>query len=180
MAENVHQLHIGLTSGYVLLGTILGIKLREDNGNPDHAKILKWAFGFSIFLLITGLLLHQLNKINPLFIISKNLATVPWCLLSSTFTIWIWMIVYWLVDMKGHNSWFRIIEPAGTNPLFAYILAPLVVEIFALAALAFNGFDIYSWFGESFVTGFLRAIIIAFSMTWLAGFLSEKGLRLRL
>jgi heparan-alpha-glucosaminide N-acetyltransferase len=164
----------------VILGVILGMKLREDNDNPNHANILKWAFSFSIFLLITGLVLHQLNKINPMFIISKNLATVPWCLLSSTFTIWIWIVVYWLVDIKGHNSWFKVIEPAGTNPLFAYVLAPLVVEIFAIIALVFNGFDIYSWFGESFITGFLRAVFIAFSMTWLAGYLSKRGLRLRL
>ena len=171
---------LGSHTAVILTGAILGNKLSEKLENPDHAKILKWSFGLSIFLLIAALLLHQLNKLDKMFIISKNLGTVPWCLLSSTFTIWIWMIVYWLVDMRGHDSWFKIIEPAGTNPLFAYILAPLVVELFALIAIAFNGFDIYSWFGESFVTGFLRAIFIAFSMTWLAGYLSKKGLRLKL
>jgi heparan-alpha-glucosaminide N-acetyltransferase len=178
------KMYIGYTLGshpaIVLLGVILGTKLHDNIEIPNHADILKWAFGFSIFLFITGLFLHQLNEIDQIFIISKNLATIPWCLLSSTFTIWIWMIVYWLADMKGRNSWFKIIEPAGTNPLFAYILAPFVVELFALTALAFNGFDIYSWFGESFITGLLRAVFIAFSMTWLAGYLSKKGLQLKL
>ena len=169
---------LGSHPAIVLLGVLLGLKLRDQN--PDTYKILKWAFWFSIYLLIAALLLHQLNKLDKMFIISKNLATVPWCLLTSTFTIWIWMIVYWLVDVKSFGSIFKIIEPAGANPLFSYILAPLVVELFALIALAFNGFDIYSWFGESFVTGFLRAVLIAFSMTWLAGYLSGKGLRLRL
>ncbi len=171
---------LGSHTAIILTGAILGNQLRENLKNLVHTKILKWAFGLSIFLLIAGLFLHQLNKFDKMFIISKNLGTVPWCLLSSTFTIWIWIAVYWLVDMKNFSSWFKIIEPAGKNPLFAYILAPLVVELFALSALAFNGFDIYSWFGESFITGLLRAVFIAFSMTWLAGYLSEKGLRLRL
>jgi predicted acyltransferase len=179
------KMYAGYTLGshpaLVILGIILGIKLRRNIDNPNHADILKWSSGFSIFLLATGLLLHQLNKIDQMFIISKNLATIPWCLLSSAFTIWIWMIIYWLVDMKGLSSWFKIVEPAGMNPLFAYILAPLIVECFVIiSAVAFNGFNIYFWFGESFYSGLSRAFLIAFLMTWLPGYLGKKGLQLKL
>ena len=177
-------MYVGYTLGshpaIVLLGVVLGIKLREHFGNPDHTYILNWAFGFGLYLFFAGVLLHQLNTLNTMFIISKNLATVPWCLFSSAFTIWIWMAVYWLVDMKGFKSWFRIIEPAGMNPLFAYILAPLVVECFALAALLFNGFNVYEWVGRSFASGLARATLIAFLMTWLPGYLGKKGLQLKL
>ena len=171
---------LGSLPAIVLLGGLLGNKLRENIEHQNHKDILKWAFGFSIFLLITGLLLHQLNKLDKMFIISKNLATVPWCLLSSVFTIWIWMIVYWLIDMNGRYLWFKIIEPAGKNPLFAYILAPLVLELFAFTASVFNGFNLYIWFEGHFITGFLRAVFIAFSMTWLTGYLGRKGLQLKL
>ncbi|MFZ0453221.1 MAG: DUF5009 domain-containing protein [Ignavibacteriaceae bacterium] len=178
------KMYIGYTLGshpaIVLLGVILGTELRENIVHPNHAKILKWAFGFSIFLLISGLLLHQLNNLDKMFIISKYLATVPWCLLSSTFTIWIWMVAYWLVDMKAFGSLFKIIEPAGANPLMAYILAPLVVEILVFSTPLFKGFNIYLWLEGTFITGFLRAIFIAFSMTWLAGYLADKGLQLKL
>jgi heparan-alpha-glucosaminide N-acetyltransferase len=170
----------GSHTGIVLTGAILGNQLLENIESPNHTKILKWAYGFSAFLLITALLLYQLKDVHKIFLISKNQGTIPWCLLSSAFTIWIWMAVYWLVDMKGFGSWFKIIEPAGKNPLFAYILAPLVGECFALIALAFNGFNFYEWLGESFYVGLLRAIMIAFAMTWLAGYLSKKGLQLRL
>jgi predicted acyltransferase len=168
---------LGSHTGIILTGAILGNQILE---NPDHKKILKWAYGFSMFLLIAALLLYQLKEIDKIFLISKNKGTVPWCLLSSAFTIWIWMVVYWFADIKGFTPWFKIIEPAGKNPLFAYILAPLVGECFALIALAFNGFNFYDWLGESFYVGLLRAIVIAFSMTWLAGYLSKKGLQLRL
>ncbi len=171
---------LGSHPAIVILGVVLGMKIREHAVHPDNRKLLVWSFGFSIYLLIAGLFLHQLNYLDKMFIISKNLATVPWCLLSSSFTIWIWMIVYWLVDMKGYKSWFKIVEPAGENPLFAYILAPFVVECFALAALLFNGFDIYAWLGDNFSIGLIRAILIAFLMTWLPGYLGKKGLQLRL
>ena len=171
---------LGSHPAIILTGVILGNKLFGELENPDHIKILKWAFGLSLYLLAGALLLHQLNGFDKMFIISKNLATVPWCLLSSTFTIWIWIIVYWLVDMKSYDSWFKIIEPAGMNPLFAYILAPLFVELLVIITPVLNGFNIYLWFEGSFITGFLRAVFIAFSMTWLAGYLSQKGLRLRL
>jgi heparan-alpha-glucosaminide N-acetyltransferase len=171
---------LGSHTAIILSGAILGNRLRENLGNLDHASILRWAFWFSISLFIAALLLHQLNGLDKMFIISKILATVPWCLLNSAFTIWIWMAIYWLVDMKGYGSVFKIIEPAGTNPLFAYILAPFVVQCFTLIALAFNGFDIYSWVGQSFYIGFFRAVFIAFSMTWLTGYLAKKGLQLKL
>jgi len=171
---------LGSHAAIVLLGVVLAIKLRDHIEHPGQIDILKWSFGFSVYLLVAGLFLHQLNKLDTMFIISKNLATVPWCLLSSTFTIWIWMAVYWLVDLKGVSSWSKIIEPAGMNPLFAYILAPLVVECFAVVALAFNGFDIYEWLGQTFFIGFVRAVLIAFLMTWLPGYLGKKGLQLKL
>lgn len=171
---------LGSHPAIILTGAILGNKISDNLKNPDRTKILKWASSFSLFLLIAGLLLHQLNKLDKMFIISKNLGTVPWCLLSSAFTIWIWIAIYWLVDIKNFDSWFKITEPAGMNPLFAYILAPLVVELLAFIALAINSIDIYSWLGESFFSGFLRALFIAFSMTWLAGYFGKKGLRLRL
>ncbi len=176
--------YIGYTLGshpaIVVLGVVLGIEIRKHLDRSDHASIMKWSFGFGAFLFIAGVLLHQLNHIDTIFIISKNLATPPWCLVSSAFTVWIWMAIYWIVDMKGYSSWSRIIEPAGTNPLFAYILAPLAVELFALSAVLFNGFDVYSWLGNVFWIGFLRAFLIAFLMTWLPGYLGKKGLQLKL
>ncbi len=171
---------LGSHAAIVLSGVILGNKLGANLELPNHKSILRWSFGFSIYLLIAALLLHQLNRLDTMFIISKNLATVPWCLLSSVFTIWIWLAVYWLLDMKGYSSWSKVIEPAGLNPLFAYILAPLVVECFALSALLFNGFDVYSWLGNSFWLGFSRALLIAFLMTWLPGYLGRRGLQLKL
>ncbi|MFO7447159.1 MAG: DUF5009 domain-containing protein [Ignavibacteriaceae bacterium] len=170
---------LGTHTAIVLTGAILGNRIREHTENPDNAKLLKWAFGFSLFLFIAGLLLHQLNKIDRMFIVSKNLATAPWGLYSSAFTVWLWMAVYWLADMKNFNSWFKITEPAGKNPLFAYILAPFMAEFFALT-LMISGFNIYVLFEGSFFLALLRAVVTALFVTWLSGYLVKKGLQLKL
>ena len=177
-------LHISYTFGshpaIILSGALLGIMLKQDSTHSRHRNIIKKSFLFSMGLFFCGILLHELNDFHYVFMISKNLGTVPWCLISSALTIWIWMVVYWLLDIKGFRSWAKIIQPAGANPLFAYILAPFVVECFALAAYLFNGFNVYSWLGNSFILGLFRATILAFSMTWLAGYMSTKGIQLKL
>ena len=177
-------LHASYTLGshpaIVLSGVLLGNMLYQNRMEANSKYILKWAFGFSLSLFIAGLLLHELNNIHVMFIISKNPGTVPWCLISSALTIWIWMIVYWLIDVKGFKTWAIIFKPAGANPLFAYILVPLVMTCFALLSYLSGGFNLYFWLGQTFYVGLLRAIIMAFSMTWLAGYLSGKGLQLKL
>lgn len=170
----------GSHTAIILSGIMLGNKLLENAENPDHKIILKWSFGFGLSLFLAGLFLNQLSEIHTMFFISKNLGTVPWCLISSALTIWIWMFSYWFIDIQNFKSWTKIIEPAGTNPLFAYILAPLAVECFILTSYLFNGFNFYSWLGETFYIGFIRSLALAFSMTWLTGFLYKKGIRLKL
>jgi predicted acyltransferase len=171
---------LGSHTAIILSGTLLGNMLQKNIVNSNHLYILKWSFAFSLSLFLAGLLLNELHDIHIMFIVSKNLGTVPWCLISSALTIWIWMAIYWLMDMKGIRSWAIIIEPAGTNPLFAYILAPLVIECFALLAYLFMGFNLYTWLGETFYVGLFRAIFLAFSMTWLAGYLTSRGIQLKL
>jgi heparan-alpha-glucosaminide N-acetyltransferase len=171
---------LGSHAAIILSGILLGMALYKKNAGPNHRSILKWSFGFSIGLFTGGLLIHALKDIHIMFIISKNLATVPWCLISSALTIWIWMIIYWLIDMRGYRSWTIIIKPAGANPLFAYILAPFIIECFALLADIIGGFNLYSWLGQTFYIGLIRAVLLAFSMTWLAGYLSSRGLQLKL
>ena len=72
-----------------------------------------------------------------------------------------------------------IVEPAGQNSLFAYILAPILYSAFVLLEPLF-GVNVHSALGQSFAVGFWRALIFAFAMTWLAGALRYVGIRLKL
>lgn len=171
---------LGTHSAIMLTGVLLGNKMKECQNNGEQNYIIKWSISFSLFLLFAGFLIHSLYPFHVMFIISKNMGTAPWALISSSLTIWIWILTYWLIDLKGFRSWTKIILPAGANPLFAYILAPLVVEIIVFVSESIGMFDIYGWLGSKFLFGLLRALILAFSMTWLAGYLGNRGVRLKL
>lgn len=171
---------LGTHSAIVVSGIALGMILTPQSIVKMHNQRLKWAFWYSLGLAAAVIMLHSLCSIHKMFIIDKNLATAPWGLLCSVITIWIFIIIYWLIDIRGWKGWTKVIESAGTNALFAYILAPIFYTIFTLIAQVFNGFDFYQGLGSSFIIGFLRSLFFAFLITWLAGFLRRKGFWLKL
>ena len=115
-----------------------------------------------------------------MWIVNKNAATPPWCLYSSAITVWVWALTYWLMDVKGWKKWAVIFQPGGENPLFAYILQPMVGALFALSAIIPGGFNLHVFLGQSFAIGFWRSLGMAFLMTWLSGALKRVGVWLRL
>ncbi len=173
------SLTMGSHAAVILGGVVLGNMLRFTESS-EHKERLRQAFFFSIGLFFCGHLLHSLNQVHRMFIISKIFATVPWCLISSAWTIWIWMIIYWLVDVKGWHKWAHLFKQAGKNPLFAYVLEPVNQHVLALIALLFGGFNFYIWIGNSLTAGLLRGAAMAVFVTWLAGLFSKKYFQLKL
>jgi heparan-alpha-glucosaminide N-acetyltransferase len=171
---------LGSHAAIVVSGLILGLILSPASPVQTHHARMWWAFWYGAGLAVAAVLLHSLNGLHQMFIINKIYATPPWCLWSSAITVWVWVLVYWLIDVKGWKRWKIIVEPAGANALFAYILAPLCYSLFALSSKLFGGFDWYGWLGDGFAIGFWRSVLFAFAMTWLAGGLRRMGLWLKL
>ena len=69
-----------------------------------------------------------------MFIVNKNLGTPSWCLFSCAIVTLAWVVVYWLVDVRGWKKWTIIVQPAAHNALFAYILAPMMADTDRAAA----------------------------------------------
>lgn len=171
---------LGSHSAIVISGAILGMTLTPDSPVKGHKARIRWALVYGLGLALAGLLLHSLHDIHQIFIINKILGTPPWCLLSSAILVWIWVVIYWLIDVRGWKRWAVIIKSAGANALFAFILAPIFYAMFALLAQAFGGFNFYAELGENFAVGSWRALIFAFGLTWLTGALRRAGLWLKL
>jgi heparan-alpha-glucosaminide N-acetyltransferase len=171
---------LGSHGAVVVSGTALGMILQRDSGDRTHRWRVQWALLFGLAMAVGAILLHSGHEIHQMFIINKILATPPWCLWSSAIVTWIWIIVYWLIDISGFETWTIIIRPAGANALFAYILAPVLYAVFELIALLFNGFNFYYWLGHDFAIGFFRSLVFAFGVTWLAGGLRRVGVVLKL
>ena len=166
---------LGSHAAITVSGVILGMALTPESGLTSHTARIRWALLYGAGLAAAGVLLHSLRDIHEMFIINKNAATPPWCLLSSAFTVWIWVAIYWLMDVRGWKRWAVVVEPAGMNPLFAYILAPILYAVFGVLS-----FDAYWELGNSFAVGFWRSVVFAFGVTWLTGALHRVGVRLKL
>lgn len=168
---------LGSHAAIVLSGIILGMILRPDSPIQTHGRRIRWGLLYGLGLFAAGTMLHSLHDLHNAFIVNKNMATPPWCLICSAFTAWLWTGIYWLMDVRGWTRWAAILAPAGQNPLFAYILAPILYVIFSLTGLSGLYF---STLGGQFVSGLIRSLAFTFLLTWLTGYLYRNGLRLRL
>lgn len=57
--------------------------------------------------------------------ISKNAATPSWCLYSSGISVLLFLVLYWLTDVRGWRRWAAFAKPAGSNTLLTYLLPDL-------------------------------------------------------
>ena len=99
------------------------------------------AFIFAILLFVAGYFLR------PYFKISKIYATPTWCLYSAAFCTFLFIFLYWLIDLEKIQKWTVFFKPAGSNPLLTYIIPDIVYYLTAL--LAFPNLvpvhDLYSY-----------------------------------
>jgi len=171
---------LGSHAAITVSGVVLGMVLSPGSPVKTHAARMRWAFFYAVGMAVCARLLYSLHDIHGMFIVNKNAATPPWCLYSSAITVWVWIVIYWLIDVKGIAGWAFPVRPAGENPLFAYILQPMIYAGTSLIAFLFSGFDFYAFLGQSFSVGFFRALIFAFCVTWITGVLKKAGVWLRL
>jgi predicted acyltransferase len=115
-----------------------------------------------------------------MFGVSKNMATPTWCLRCAAMTAPLWLGTYLLVDVAGIRRGTRFLARAGTNALFAYVLAPFVCVAIDAAFEATGSSLTYGGLAPGFGIGLARGFAVALALTWLAGFLKGKGLYLKL
>jgi predicted acyltransferase len=113
--------------------------------------------------------------LRPLYGIRKNPATLSWCLWSIAITAAAWVVFHWFVDIRNQERPLRPFRLLGTNPLFAYILAPLFYSAFEIAGLN------YKSLGQmGFTTGLARSVLFTLLVTGTAAWAARGGLRLKL
>jgi hypothetical protein len=90
------------------------------------------------------------------------------------------MALYWWIDVRERGRFARLLEPAGQNPLAAYLLAPMIYDVLALIALGTGLPDLHDVLGSPLALGLCRSVLVAVLVAWLAGRLRRMGLQLAL
>ena len=57
--------------------------------------------------------------------ISKIRATPTWCLFSASSSVFLFLLLYWLCDARGHTKWAAFAKAPGVNTLLTYLLPDL-------------------------------------------------------
>jgi predicted acyltransferase len=172
---------VGTHGVLVLAGTLLGVLLirhQRDGGSPRRFALEM--LGCAGALAAAAFLLHTLAGLDRAFTISKIHATLPWGLLSAALTWAAWVAVFLVVDVAGRTRWPPALSIAGENPLFAYLLAPFLLSLLALAAPLSGGRNLYEAVSQPTALGLVRSAVFAWLVVRLSGVLRSKGLRFQL
>jgi len=155
----------GSLASITMAGVLLSkIFLEKSIAESLRAKYL-WSIAFSILLLIFGWFLMP-------FGLAKIGSTPSWCLYSAGICVIIFMLLYWIVDMKNITAWAGIMKPAGSNPLLTYILPDIYYAIFGL--YHFSGIAGEGW------PGVIRALLFSLFILGISAIMTRMKIRLQL
>jgi heparan-alpha-glucosaminide N-acetyltransferase len=120
---------VGSLAAITMAGCLLGTILRRDSDIPDHRGRVRWALTFVVGLFVAGLTTDTFEGIN------KIAATPTWCLWCAALACALWILLYQVIDVAGYRAWSIVVRPAGSNPLIAYFLHPIVTGLVSLSGL---------------------------------------------
>ena len=166
---NLPQL-LGSTAANVLAGTIVGRLFVGGPAPASHAQRMRFMAWFAIGLFACGLLLRPCHGINKIH------ATASYTLVCAAIVLALFLLCYWLADVRGWQRWTVLVLPAGTNALFAYIAPDLWEQLAAVLHLPRVWWPYLASGGGA---GLLNAAVMTAAMLGVTALANRVGLRLR-
>jgi predicted acyltransferase len=165
---------LGSLASITAAGCCLGSILAANSELRQPAQRLRWALVFAVGLFLAGVLLDAPYGIN------KIRGTPSWCLFCAALTTVAWALLYWLLDVRGVRGWSRLVQPAGANPLLAYLLHPFFGFLVGLAGERALG--IVFFYRDPrlpAVISVLGSLVMAFAVVQATGWIARAGYRLK-
>ena len=115
--------------------------------------------------------------LNPLYGISKNNATPPWCLWACAFTAGLWFLFYLITDVRPVKILARPLALAGQNVLLAYLISEMLPGLLDVLHLG----DWYGRLSEAHLASAIaRSAFCGGLILLIATGLNRVGFRLKL
>jgi heparan-alpha-glucosaminide N-acetyltransferase len=149
----------GLTSGLILKKIPL----------KDFKKVILIFAVLGLFCLAAGLILRKW------FIISKIQATPSYGMICSGISLFVFILLFWILDVRNKIKWATFLQPAGENSLTTYLAPDILYYLIWSSGIPFL---FYKQSHEPIivVTG---SIVWAVLMVGLAALLVRLKIRLR-
>ena len=112
----------------VLTGLIAGLLIRK-YPLSEFKKVIPIFIGLGIFCLVSGFILRHW------FIISKIKATPSWGMICNGISFLLFILIYWIVDIKGKKTWATFLKPAGEHSLTTYLAPDILYHLIWMSGL---------------------------------------------
>jgi predicted acyltransferase len=145
-------------------GVVVGMLCTNISSTGTARKLIISILTFGTGLFIAGFLLSAFGISS-----GEGKATPTWALYSSAISCAVFVLLYWLLDVRGKKRWVNFILPIGTNALFVYLLSRMVYPLFGLLNIDF----INNYFNSG-MAGVLRATVYTSLLLLLSGFLTAR------
>ena len=155
----------GALSSITMAGLVASLMFFENTVARTFKAKAAWALGFAAILLGAAWELAPLG-------ISKNLATPTWCLYSAGVSLLLFLILYWVADVRHATKWASFVKPAGSNTLLTYLL-PYVCYLTPVV-------NRISAYGSEGRVGVVRAVVFTGFVLALSAVVTRLHLRLQL
>jgi predicted acyltransferase len=106
----------------VLTGLIAGLILKK-YPLSEHKKVIPVFAVLGIIFIISGFILRHW------FIISKIKATPSWGMICNGISFLLFIIIYFIADVKGKKAWATFIKPAGEHSLTTYLAPDILYHL---------------------------------------------------
>lgn len=132
--------------------------------------------GILVLATLVLILMGAGIALRPFWGISKERDTASWILICTAISISFYIFLLFLVDLRGKKNWMWSIRPASTATLTCYLL-PYIHN--AILNLCGSGASLPLVLRTGGI-GILKALIYAWLIIRIAGWLEKKGVRLAL
>ncbi len=154
LPDYVWPFETGAHASLVMAGIVASTIFLGSDSNRTFKEKAAWALGYAAVLFAAGWLLTP-------FGISKIRATPTWCLYCAGICTLIFLVLYWIADVRHITKWALFVKPAGSNTLLTYLLPDIFYLL--LGSYYFRSLAEQGW------PGVLRSLAFtAFILGWAA------------
>lgn len=105
---------------FIVLSGLIGGLIIKKYHLTDFKKTVLMFLGLGVICLLLGFVLRNW------FIISKIQATPSWGMICNGISFLVFILLYWIVDVRNKIKWASFLQPAGENSLTTYIATDML------------------------------------------------------
>lgn len=153
----------------VLTGMLAGVMIRK-NTSTDTRRIIISFTVIGVISVILGFILRNW------FIISKIQATPSWGMICNGISFLVFILIYWVADVKNKTGWAAFVRPAGQYSLTTYLAPDILYHAIWMTGIPIL---IYKQSSEPLVA-VIGSIVWALLMVGVTALLARVNVKLRL